>query len=360
METHLQDLAGGLQEHVDVTVLVANEHSRTVEDSVAGVPVTRLGAPIQLAATSLCPGLVSRIQRSDADIVHIHLPNPTAVLAYLASRHVGRLVFTYHSDVIRQRVLNVLFQPFLDRALRRSSAVIASSPNYVVSSPVLKRFDDRCCVVPFGIQIDRFACFDADGVSRLRQLHGNRLVLATGRLVYYKGFEYLIRAMAQISGRLLLVGSGPLSGDLKSLAAALGISARVVFLQNVTDGELVNLYHAADVFVLPSLARSEAFGYVQVEAMAAGKPVINTQIASGVPFVSIHDVTGLTVPPADADALACAVNRLLDNEELRSAYGRAAHLRAVNEFSVTRMIARTLHLYEDIMSRPPGDPVGQF
>jgi len=90
---------------------------------------------------------------------------------------------------------------------------------------------------------------------------------------------------------------------------------------------------------------------VQLEAMACGKPVVNTQIASGVPFASLNNVTGLTIEPCDAPALEHAVNRLLTDKELRARYGKAAIARVDDEFSSATMLRRTLDLYEQLLSR---------
>ena len=191
----------------------------------------------------------------------------------------------------------------------------------------------------------------------MRQRYGERLIVTVGRLVYYKGFEYLIRAMPRVSGTALIIGEGPLHGKLSKLASELGVADRVHFLGKVDQEHLVSCYHAADVFVLPSVARSEAFGIVQIEAMAAGLPVINTRLDSGVPYVSVHNQTGLTVPPADPEALAAAINKLLDDPVLGKKLGAAGHLRACQEFSLQIMTRRTEKLYDRVMQLPPGTPV---
>ena len=154
IETHLQALCGELKQSMDVQVLVANDHRDSADELVNGVSVSRLTTHFTLASTPWCPGMVGRIRRSEADIVHIHLPNPMAVLAYLASGHRGRLVVTYHSDTVRQKILGPMFEPFLHQLLRRSSAVIATSPDYRRTSLVLSRYLDRCEVIPYGIALD--------------------------------------------------------------------------------------------------------------------------------------------------------------------------------------------------------------
>ncbi|MFL5537386.1 MAG: glycosyltransferase, partial [Longimicrobiaceae bacterium] len=196
---------------------------------------------------------------------------------------------------------------------------------------------------------------DRAEVERLRARYGPRIVLAAGRLVYYKGFEYLVRAMRRVDAHLLIAGDGPLLGDLRRAAAEAGVEAKVTLLGRVPD--LRPLYHAADVFALPSVARSEAFGIVQMEAMACGVPVVNTALDTGVPFVSPHGVTGLTVPPADAEALADALSRILDDAALRERLGRAGRERVAGELSAGRMARRTLALYRAVAAGGlPTDP----
>lgn len=352
IETHLQALCGALRDSVDLRVVVASDDSGSLCEVIDGVPVSRVPTKLTLFSTPLCPGMVREIRRCDADIVHLHLPNPTAVLAFLTSGHRGRLVVTYHSDTVRQKILGPMFEPCLHALLRRASAIIATSPDYRRTSAVLSRYPDRCHVIPYGIALEQFERCDSAKVAQIRRQYGERLVVSVGRLVYYKGFEYLIRAMAQVRGTLLIVGDGPLRARLERLAAELGVRERVVFTGEIQNEEIVPFYHAADVFALASIARSEAFGIVQIEAMAAGIPVVNTSLDSGVPFVSRHDETGLTVPPQDPEALAAALNRLLDDEDLRASFGRAARRRACQEFSVGTMLARTVDLYEEVAAGP--------
>jgi glycosyltransferase involved in cell wall biosynthesis len=348
IETHLQALCGALRPHADVRVIVSSDDRNTVEELVDSVPVARLATLLTAFSTSLSPAMVSRIRNSQAELVHIHLPNPAAVLAYLASGHRGRLIVTYHSDTVKQKFLGRMFEPLLNAALRKSAAIIATSPNYLATSPVLQAFRDRCHIIPYGIDTEQFEQCDAEAVRGVRERFGERLVVSVGRLVYYKGFEVLIRAMASVHGKLVIVGDGPLRGELESLAARLGVTGKVVFAGEINNAGLNVYYHAADLFALASVARSEAFGIVQIEAMAAGLPVVNTSLDSGVPFVSLDGETGLTVPPGNAPALAAAINRLLDDAGLRQTLGQAGARRAKQEFSLDSMLRRTLQLYESV------------
>jgi len=350
IETHLQDLCGELRRIADVRVIVSNTGRQTVTEEVSGIPVQRVGLLGYFAGAPVSPGMVSAIRRSPADIIQIHWPNPGAVLAYLASGHKGRLLMTYHSDVVKRKISSAVFDPILNATMARCSAVIATSPDYVRTSPVLRKFPHLCHVIPYGIATDRLGAPNEAAVSALRQKYGPRMVLAVGRLVYYKGFEFLIQAMRSVNGRLVIVGDGPLRERLRSLSLSLGVADRVELVGEKCGDDLVPYFHATDVFALPSVARSEAFGIVQLEAMACGKPVVNTKIDSGVPFVSLHGITGLTVPPADAESLAAGINKLLNDDNLRFRYGKAAKQRVMDEFRLEVMMQRTCELYRQILT----------
>lgn len=351
MESHLEALCAELKRVIDLEILVAaSSGAGTTEEVLKGLKLTRTGKLFQLRSAPFCPGMVGKIRASKADLVHIHMPNPGAVLAYLASGHRGRLVVTYHSDIVRQKVLSKFFDPILQHALNRTDAIIVSSSNYIASSYVLPLYRDKCRVIPFGVSIDHFQQRDTAEIARLRELYGPRIVLGVGRMVYYKGFEHLIEAMRFVDGRLIIVGRGPMHDYLMQKAESCGVGERVTLLTNVDD--VRPYYHAADVFALSSVARSEAFGIVQLEAMACGKPIVNTDLDSGVTSVSPDGVTGVTVPPANPEALGQAISSLLDDRLLSAIYGRAGQLRVKQHFSVQKMARETLRLYHDVMDSP--------
>lgn len=360
IETHLQALCDRLRESHDVQVFVAGDRRRDEDAVVDGVAIHRVGVQFKIAGAPVCPTMPWKIRRAGADIVHVHLPNPAAMLAVLASGYRGPLVATWHSDVVRQRWLAKIFEPIKRRFLANCAAVIATSPNYVESSPDLCRLRKRTVVIPYGVAIEQFRDPPAAAIAAIRRGRSSPLILAVGRLVYYKGFDYLVRAMARIDATLLLVGDGPLRHSLERAARELGVASRIEFLGEMQPRDIVPYYHAADLFVLPSIARSEAFGIVQLEAMACGKPVVNTNLDSGVPFASLDGVTGITVEPANADALAGGINRLLDDSSLRTAYGEAARRRVQSEFTIGAMVQRTRDLYEAMLNGSRADSAPDF
>jgi glycosyltransferase involved in cell wall biosynthesis len=350
MESHLQTLCEELSKSIEVEVLVANDHRRSERSRQGGVEVARLATVLMLHGTPIVPLMARAMRLARPDIVHLHFPNPMAALACLVSRLDVPIVITWHSDVVRQRRAAAIFAPLLSLLLRRCAAIIVGSTAYIETSATLSARRRLCRVIPFGIRAGDFEHPDAARVAELRCRHGERIVLGVGRLIYYKGFENLVRVMADVRATALVAGEGPLGGALAAEAARLGVADRVVLLGRVNDADLKACYHACDVFALPSVERSEAFGIVQLEAMACGKPVVNTWIDSAVPHVSLDGVTGLTVAPGDPAALAAALNALLDDPARRAAMGAAGRQRVREEFSAELMARRTLEVYREVVS----------
>ena len=351
IETHLQNLCRELATSYRVDAIVANDGPGTVAETDGDVYLRRVGTKANLASTSICPGLIPAIRATKADILHLHLPNPFATMAVLASGFRGPIVTTYHSDVVRQKLLGAAFEPFLRMILNRSSRVICTSQRYLDSSPALARVRQKCVVVPYGIPLCGIAEAAPRDIAQIRQQFGTRLIVAVGRLVYYKGFEYLIDAMQHVHGKLLIVGDGPLRADLERQIVARGLQSKVQLLGEIQNEHLAPYYRAAEVFAFPSVARSEAFGIVQLEAMACGLPVVNTDLDSGVPSVSRDNETGLTVAPRDPVALARALNTLLENPALRAVFSAAARKRVHSEFSSERMTQRTMSVYDQALEK---------
>ena len=351
-ETHLQTLATGLRTHFQVRVVVSSHSRKTFRSEEDGVEIVRMATPFHLAGAPVSPSLARLLKETPSDLIHIHHPNPYAMMALLQSRIRTPWIVSYHSDVIRQKILGSLFEPILSRILRQSEAIIVSSQTLLDQSSVLPNFKEKCHVIPWGIIIERFQNPDSVAAGRIRNRYGNRpIVLAVGRMVYYKGFDFLIRAMRNVNAVLLILGDGPLKNQLQKMAREIAPD-RIFFPGEVPDSEIVPYFHASDVFVLPSIAPSEAFGIVQLEAMASSKPVVNTDLPTGVPFVSQNDVTGITVPPRDEKALADAMNKLLNDRELAGQFGKAGFSRVREHFSAETMVEKTIQLYDSILHQP--------
>ncbi len=354
IETHLRDLVAHQSALMRVEVLVANECARTDIDYLDGATVSRIATVAQLASMPLCPMLPFRLSGRSDTLVHMHLPNPWAAFSLLASRHPGRLVITHHSDTLGRRGLRRISDPVVSRAMQQAAAIIVTSHRYLQSSEELVRYRDKCHVIPLGIDPAIFSRVHPEQVREIRRQHGSNLILAIGRLVSYKGFEYLIRAMRDVDAKLLLIGTGPLHAHLNRMLQDLKLSHKVTLMGYIDD--VRPYFKAAQLLVLPSVSRAESFGMVQLEAMAAGIPVVNTEIESGVPEVSPHGVTGLTVPPRNAYALAQAITSLLRSPEMREHYGQNGLQRIRQQFTVAQMLDRTLQVYESALTGPRERP----
>jgi len=353
IEKVVQDIAEGLNGRVTMSVLTCQSRGQSNCEFVNGVRVNRagsLGMYLSMPVSLSLPYLLKKLAKKQ-DILHFHTPFPLGVMSYLLVRPKGRLVVWWHSDIVRQKKVLYLYRPFLLRFLKRADKIIVATPQHIESSVFLRPFKNKCQVVPFGINPKRFQINSEIEcqIGRIRREHGDRIVLFIGRLIYYKGVEYLIRAMKNVAGKLLLIGQGPLESKLRTVIAELQLEDKVVFLGRLSDQEMLSYYHSCDVFVLPSIANSEAFGIVQLEAMACGKPVVNTLLPTGVPQVSIDGKTGITVPPKDTDSLAKAVNMLLNNKSLKEQYGRNGLTRIQNHFTTEKMTDLTLQAYKDVL-----------
>lgn len=320
METLLRQYCEGLAargHRVRALVSATSPHDERAVES--GVEVWRCARFGEIASVALCPSLVGALRRSlldlDPDVVHLHLPNPMAAAAWLVMGGARRpLVVTYHSDIVRQRVLLRAWAPFRDRVLDRACIVHTTSEALIDSSPVLDRFRDRCRAIPPGIDPSRWVSPDPGQVLRWRERLGPDAFLFVGRLVYYKGLDVLIDAVRGTDLRVAICGEGPLRSELERRAE--GLEGRVRFLGEIGDDELVAAFAAARGFVLPSVAASETFGVVQLEAMAAGLPLVVCRASEGVAAVHEGADSAVLVAPRDVVALREAMLRVRDDAAL--------------------------------------------
>ncbi len=300
------------------------------------------------AGTMISPAMIRylRAHKDEYDLIHVHHPDPMAALALLLSGFKGRVVLHWHSDIISQKTFFRLYRPIQNWLLRRADAVVCTTPAYIEGSEHLKMFKDKCSSVPIGIAP---VLPDAQAVGEMRSRYpGKHLILSVGRLVPYKGYSYLIQAMASLddSYHLVIGGKGPLEEQLKSQARECGVTDKVTFLGYVPDEDMPSWFGACDVFVLPSVMKTEAFGIVQIEAMSCGKPVIATRIpGSGVSWVNADGVSGYNVEPCDPEGLAEALRKICENPSEKEKLGKSALERFNSLFTLPKMTEKVLNLY---------------
>ncbi len=360
VENHVRVLARGQSTRpgvaVDVLVVAEGPVGAERDDTVR---VRRVPGWGTIASNPVSPALTRALVESTHDVWHFHYPFPTGEASLLIAEKFGRrapaVVCTYHSDFVTQstskRALALPYAWLTGRFLKAVDAVIVSSPQMTRASRFLTGAPLKVEVIPFGIELDRLRA-SATVRARARELRARfpgPVILFVGRLVRYKGVDVLLRAMPYVSGSLVLVGDGPRRPALQAQAAALGLAGRVHFVGSVGDDELSAYYHAADVFVLPSVTPNEAFGLVQLEAHACGLPVVSTALPTGVPFANSHGESGIVVTPGDPAELAAALALLVDDEELRRSLGENARRRVHREFTTEVMVDRVLALYSELL-----------
>ncbi len=354
VETVTQDIAEGLNSEVDMNVLVCQPKGKGAVETVNGVKVTRAGSLGIYFSMPVSFSFIFKLRKmsKNADIIQLHDPNPLGDLALLLSGYKGKTAVWWHSDIVKQKKLLFFFKPIMNRFLKRVDKIIVATEGHITSSKYLGKYKEKCVVIPYGIKVDEYL-----NNPRLPVLtekltdSGRKKVLFTGRLIYYKGIEVLVRAFEEISGaELFIIGTGSEESGMRELVSEKNMSDKVHFLGNLPKDKLRAAFADCDFLVLPSVANSEAFGLVQLEAMVYGKPVINTNLPTGVPFVSVDGKTGITVPVNDIGALAAAIQKLTDDSALREEYGRNAAERVKQEFDVNKMAESVLSEYKKLLN----------
>ncbi len=357
----IETLVGLSRRGVETFILVARVLGRGRSFGVDGATVRAVGSLGTLLSMpiALTYPFVLAWRARKVDVVVCHAPFPLADLGILLGfpRRTA-LVVQWHAEVIGRPLLWRLLAPLVRHTLARADRIVVSDPAMLAHSALLAPHGDKCAVVPFGCdegywgQLDEQQRAVVDGIrARLP-----RLVVAIGRLVTYKGYEVLLRALQGIDAQAVIIGEGPLRGKLEQMAQDLGIADRVTLLGAQARDQLKEYIHAARVFAFPSVNAAEAFGIVQLEAMAAGRPVVNTALTTAVPHVVRDGREGLTVPPNDPQALAQALRRLLDEPALAARTGAAGQLRARADFDLTLFLGRMGALYQqaiDLRRRGP-------
>jgi len=347
MESFLAALCRGLIKRgvaCEAIVAADGEHPSVAED--AGVQVRRLRSWGTFRSLPVCPEAMSALRGLRADIINLHHPNPMADISYLLAQPEARLVVTYHSDIISQPWLSRLYAPFLHKILDRADAIVATSHHYIDSSPVLQRYRRKIRIIPLGFDPPDFAMDEF-----LDNQRGNEpQYFFVGRLVPYKGVPVLLEALQYTAGRLLIGGTGPWEKNLKQQVALAKLQDRVKFLGNISEAEKFQHLAGCDVFVLPSINRAEAFGMVLLEAMAMGRPVVVSDLPTGVRLLVQDGVNGFRFPPGEAPALARILRYLADNPAQAKRLGESGRQLVREEYTVDRMVNRYFDLYDELLT----------
>lgn len=347
MEIFLESLCRGLVGRgVKCEVIVARDPGDPSEEMSKGVIIRRMRSLGTIKSLSVCPAAFGILRHAQADIINLHHPNPLADLSYLISRPKGRLVVTYHSDIIDKPWINHLYSVFLHKILDIADAIIATSPQYVTSSPVLNRYQKKIRIIPLGFDLPQIRT----GSVYFNESNRPPQYMFVGRLVPYKGISVMMEALREIPGGLWVVGTGPLQEKLKSEATSANLGYRVEFLGNISEEEKFQRLAACDALILPSISRAEAFGMVLLEAMAVGCPVVVSDLPTGVRLLVQNGVNGYRFPPGDAKALAAVLRRMAHNREEARQMGSAGRRLVQEKYATDLMVNRYFAVYQEILN----------
>lgn len=361
IETTITTLSEGLVNKYDedVNVLTCNQIKslKTINTKINGVNIRYVPTYNFLASLPLSPGYFKEFTKYSGDILHIHEPFPLADFSFLLfpklKSNFSKIVVSWHSDIIRQKWVLLFYKKYLLNFLKGVDKIIVSNPNMINNSDFLPFFKEKIEVIPIGVNINwTNSCSKSDDLSKeIRIANKAPLALFVGRLVYYKGIEYLIEAISLVPDiSLVIIGSGPLEKKIFEVINRLNLNSRIKIIPEVDEITLHAYFKVCDLFILPSVEKSETYGIVQIEAMACGKPVICTDLGTGTTFINQNEKTGLVVPPRNSKLLAEAINRLLSNDDLRRNLGTYAKERAFKDFTDEKMVAETYKVYQKLLN----------
>lgn len=356
VEKVMVDLLKGLSLHgVSCDMLCCNAEvgkPKVIIDIAPNAQLICVKAGLKKFSTMISFQMITELRRicHDYDIIHIHQPDPMATLALLLSGYTGKVVVHWHSDILSQKALLLFYLPLQSWLLNRANAIVGTTPIYIKESPFLRNFQSKCTYLPIGIHPVVWNDTKVEEIrSRYPQKH---IIFSLGRLVYYKGFEYLIDAARNLPDNyvVLIGGSGELRKDLQNRIETHGLQDKVILLGRISDESLPNYFRACDIFCLSSILKTEAFAIVQIEAMSCGKPIVATLIpGSGVSWVNAEGVSGVNVPIADSDALAKAFKMILEDEKRREQLAKGAKQRFQTVFLFENMINKCIEIYRSLL-----------
>jgi glycosyltransferase involved in cell wall biosynthesis len=353
IERTVESLARGLASHgAQVEVLVCSENFSFSQESEENLRITRVRRFGTVRSLPLGLSTFLRVHRISPDLIHVHVPYPLGEVSTLSISKQVPVLATWHSDIIRQKALRKLYRPLQERFLKRTRFLLPTSPPMIEASPHLSRYRDKCRVVHLGIDLERFSP-TPERLEQCEQLHKEwnmPTILFVGRLIEYKGLPTLINAMREIPARLEIIGEGRLMKSLKAQAKYMNLADRIHFAGALSDEDVTAHMMACSFLALPSTGMNETLGIVQLEAMACGKPVVSTNLPTGVPYANKHGLTGLVVEPGDVQALRAAFLELLSDEGLRATLGEYAQGRVQQYFSAEKMVKDTLALYHEALA----------
>jgi len=357
VESHVRDISLELiRRRQDIEVLTARyDPSLHEREKHWGIPIRRSKALFTAFSTPVSPR-IGRSFEKDVDIVHVHSPPPFTEWFTVrgARRQDLPVIITHHCDLeipspVGPFVTGVYRRTFGSSALSKATRIVVTTESYAETSNSVWRYHPT--VIPNTVDVERFKPgLDASAIIERERLAGRRMAMYVGRIVFHKGLEYFIQSAQHTPDDMvhLIVGTGPKMDELKTMARKYGVSRKVRFAGYVTDEDLPLYYTAADVLVLPSVSRLEAFGIVGLEAMATGTPVVLSNIP-GVKDVITHGKHGYLAEPLDHEDIARKIDAILSDPEEAAEMAKRARRHVVKRFSLRNVGKMLIDLYREVI-----------
>lgn len=357
VEKHIAQLASasaacGISNEVLTVSAGHKQHNKKSSDQVGDCIVHSVVRDIEIASTPIAHKLISRLAQlaPQFDIVHYHFPWPWMDAAHFLARVKTPTVVTYHSDIVRQANWLHLYRPLKNLFLGSVDRIIATSPDYLSTSPILLQHRSKCEVIPIGLDQTSYPPASPERLAKWRAKFGPDFFLFVGVLRYYKGLHTLLQAAAGTNYPVVIVGDGPLAAELREQVKQLGLS-NLHFEGFVSDEDKIALLTLCRAFVFPSHLRAEAFGISLLEAAMFGKPMISCDIGTGTSYINRHGQTGIVVSPDNPQQLRQAMTTLWQNPQRCEEYGQQARARYLEHFTASQMAERHQQTYETLRSQ---------
>lgn len=342
---------GAVKEGAQVDVLTLSAKKSPQKYQLDNHTVYTAKQDIYVASTGLSWSAIQQFKllAEKADVIHYHFPWPYMDLAHILVNPDKPCVVSYHSDIVKQKYLLKLYKPLMTHFLKRVDAVVAATPNYVKTSPILQSLNRKIDVIPYGLDEDIYCQPSFDVINKWKSVLPNKFLLFVGFLRYYKGLSFLLDSLKGLDYPLVIIGEGPCEKELKEQAKNIGLK-NVYFVGPVSDEEKNALLKSCYAVVFPSHLRSEAFGMTLLEAAMHGKPMISCEIGTGTTYINLDGETGLVAEPANSGSLNLAINKLWSNPDMALIMGDNARNRFEQHFTANVMVRRYMKLYGDVIN----------
>lgn len=356
IESVMLDIVEGLNEsNITCDILCSNKKFKYVEEINNKNKIYRTKTYGILFSTSITPQMIKKLKEilNQYDIVHIHLPDPMANLALLlANPKKQKIIVHWHSNIVKQKILLQFYKPLQTWLLKKADIIICTSEKYAKESPFLQKYRNKCEIVPLCVNVSKFVINDKKIAQLQNEYKNKKIIFSLGRMVSYKGFEYLAKAAKYLdeSYQIIIGGDGPLKKGLEDYIKNNNLNEQVKLVGRISDNDLASYYQLADIFCLPSISEAEAFGIVQIEAMQFKVPVVTSKIrGSGIDWVNKNNYSGINVDKKNPKSIAEAIKKICLSKEIYDGFSERAHLRYLERFTKDKMNNSIQTIYKKVL-----------